>query len=97
MNKIDKLKIKTQLITWQYFNLKRYNLNLVKCLLTATLFATILSCSTDDTQTVARFTELVMQDEFDMDGAPNSAIWDYDIGTGTNGWGNNDVTNIAYE
>ena len=43
------------------------------------------------TQTVANFTELVMQDEFDTDGAPNRTIWDYDIGTGTNGWGNNEL------
>lgn len=88
---IDKLKIKAHLVTWQYFNLKRYNFNLVKCLLSATLFFTILSCSDDESQTVAQFTELVMQDEFDTDGAPNSTIWDYDIGTGVNGWGNNEL------
>jgi len=88
---IDKLKINAHLVTWQYFNLKRYNLNLVKFLLIATLFFTILSCSNDETQIVARFTELVMQDEFDTDGAPNSTIWKYDIGTGTNGWGNNEL------
>lgn len=49
------------------------------------------SCSNDDTQTVANFTELVMQDEFDVEGAPNSAIWGYNIGTGENGWGNNEL------
>lgn len=27
-------------------------------------------------------------DEFDKDGAPDSTKWDYDIGTGSNGWGN---------
>ncbi len=32
-----------------------------------------------------------MQDEFDTDGAPNSDIWDYNIGTGINGWGNNEL------
>ncbi len=88
---IDKLKIKAHLVTWQFFNLKLDNLNLVKGLLIVTLFFMILSCSNDETQTVARFTELVMQDEFDTDGAPNSTIWDYDIGTGTNGWGNNEL------
>lgn len=32
-----------------------------------------------------------MQDEFDIDGVPNNAIWGFDIGTGTNGWGNNEL------
>ena len=49
------------------------------------------SCATDDTQTVAEFTELVWQDEFDADGAPDPANWGYDIGTGVNGWGNNEL------
>ncbi len=51
----------------------------------------ISSCSTSEDQTVAQFTELVMQDEFDIDGAPNPDIWGYDIGTGFNGWGNNEL------
>jgi len=33
----------------------------------------ISSCETDETQTVATFTELVMSDEFDVDGAPDSS------------------------
>lgn len=49
------------------------------------------SCSSDDTQTVTNLTNLVMQDEFDTNGAPNSEIWGYDIGTGENGWGNNEL------
>ena len=32
-----------------------------------------------------------MQDEFDVNGAPNAAMWTYDIGTGVNGWGNNEL------
>lgn len=63
------------------------------------LFVTVLvisSCATDDTQTVARFTELVMADEFDTDGVPNPAIWGYDIGDGSDteagaGWGNGEL------
>ncbi len=51
----------------------------------------ISSCATDDTQTVATFTELVWQDEFDTEGTPNPANWGYDIGTGVNGWGNNEL------
>ncbi|WP_255518099.1 family 16 glycosylhydrolase [Fulvivirga sp. M361] len=48
-------------------------------------------CSTDDTQTVVNFDELVLQDEFDMDGVPDTAVWGYDIGRGVNGWGNNEL------
>jgi beta-glucanase (GH16 family) len=48
-------------------------------------------CSSDDTQTVVNFTELTLEEEFDTDGAPNSAVWSYDIGTGQNGWGNNEL------
>ncbi|MDG5491341.1 family 16 glycosylhydrolase [Psychroserpens sp. SPM9] len=40
----------------------------------------------NDLETV--FNDLVWQDEFDTDGAPNPANWTYDIGTGDNGWGN---------
>ncbi len=54
-------------------------------------FLVITSCSNDETQTVAQFTELVMQDEFDADGAPDNSIWGYNIGTGNNGWGNNEL------
>lgn len=60
------------------------------------VLGTILtSCSTDEKQTVTNFKELVMQDEFNEDGAPNAAIWGYDLGTGTTktgaGWGNNEL------
>lgn len=50
-----------------------------------------LSCSTDEKQTVTTMKTLVMQDEFDTDGAPDPALWSYDIGTGSNGWGNNEL------
>lgn len=51
----------------------------------------VLSCSTSEDQKVTNFTQIVMQDEFDIDGAPDNTIWNYDIGTGTNGWGNNEL------
>lgn len=51
----------------------------------------VLGCSDDDTQRVVNFTQLTMQDEFDSNGAPNSALWSYDIGTGQNGWGNSEL------
>ena len=34
------------------------------------------------------FETLVFSEEFDVDGAPNPELWNYDIGTGENGWGN---------
>jgi hypothetical protein len=36
------------------------------------------------------YTNLVWADEFDVDGAPNTANWGYNIGIGDNGWGNNE-------
>jgi beta-glucanase (GH16 family) len=60
-----------------------------------TSFFVAISCSTDETQKVATFTKLVMQDEFNTDGAPDSAIWGFDLGTGNTltgaGWGNNEL------
>lgn len=53
-------------------------------------FFVISGCETDETQTVATFTELVMADEFDTNGAPNPDIWGYEIGN-NNGWGNNEL------
>lgn len=55
------------------------------------LLFVVTSCNTDDTQQVTTFTELLMADEFTSNGAPNSDIWNFDIGTGTNGWGNNEL------
>jgi beta-glucanase (GH16 family) len=37
------------------------------------------------------YTNLVWSDEFETDGAPDSSKWTYDIGTGSNGWGNNEL------
>lgn len=54
------------------------------------LFLLTMHC-TDDTQQVVNFTNLMMADEFDVDGVPNEDIWGYDIGTGQNGWGNNEL------
>ncbi|MDZ7613357.1 MAG: glycoside hydrolase family 16 protein [Flavobacteriaceae bacterium] len=56
----------------------------------------ILGCSNDETQTVVNFNELVMQDEFDIDGNLDSALWSFDIGNGEGteagpGWGNNEL------
>ena len=51
----------------------------------------ITGCNSDDRQVVAELTDLVMEDDFDQDGAPNSELWSFDIGTGDNGWGNQEL------
>lgn len=78
--------------------MKKINRNLVlvkrllfKPLLLALPIFVISSCTTDEKQTVTTFNQLVMADEFDTNGAPNSNIWGYNIGTGSNGWGNNEL------
>lgn len=55
------------------------------------LLFTMSACEDDYTQEVVTLNELVIEDNFDTDGAPNSALWSYDIGTGQNGWGNNEL------
>ncbi len=72
-------------------NIKLIKGQMVKALLLALPLVAITSCSTDQKQKVATFNQLVMADEFDTDGAPNAKIWGFDIGTGTNGWGNNEL------
>lgn len=41
--------------------------------------------------TVNVSTSLIWSEEFDVAGAPNAAKWGYDIGTGSGGWGNNEL------
>jgi beta-glucanase (GH16 family) len=59
--------------------------------LLATTCLLFTGCSIDEKQTVITKTHLVMQDEFDTDGVLNTATWSYNIGTGANGWGNNEL------
>jgi len=46
-------------------------------------------------QTVATFSNLVFEDEFETNGAINTTTWNYDMGIGNaisgNGWGNNEL------
>ncbi len=49
------------------------------------------SCETDETQEVVNFTNLVWEDDFNANGAPNPGNWTYDIGTGVDGWGNGEL------
>lgn len=65
------------------------NFNKILSLLVVSAF--VISCSSDDTQNVTNLNRLIMQDEFNTDGAPNNELWNYDIGRGQNGWGNNEL------
>lgn len=86
MNTINYYKDKVQHTVVSFLSFKGS-----KSFLIVGSLCTLLSCSNDTTQKVTNFTNIVMQDEFDTDGAPDSEIWGYDIGTGTNGWGNNEL------
>ena len=62
------------------------------------LFVTALflsACQTDETQEVAKLNNLVMADEFDVEGTPNPSLWKFEVGDGTAqgipGWGNNEL------
>ncbi|MFD2725553.1 glycoside hydrolase family 16 protein [Hyunsoonleella rubra] len=78
MNFINKIKTKP--------------VHLLCLLLTAlTLGGIAFSCDPAGDQVVTNFETLTMSDEFDVDGAPNPAVWGYDIGIGDNGWGNNEL------
>jgi hypothetical protein len=37
------------------------------------------------------FNELAWEDDFNTDGAPDATKWTYDLGTGSNGWGNGEA------
>ncbi len=83
--------VKQEKMKKTYINSIRVKSLLFKAFLSAMPLFVISSCTTDEKQTVTTFSQLTMSDEFDTNGAPNSAIWGYDIGTGTNGWGNNEL------
>jgi beta-glucanase (GH16 family) len=55
----------------------------------------IYSCSNDETQTVTTLNNLVLEDNFDVPGAPDPTLWAYDMGNGEArglaGWGNNEL------
>ncbi len=61
-----------------------------KILIVALVLA-VSACTTSEEQTVTTFSNLILEDNFDVDGAPDPSIWSYDIGTGETGWGNNEL------
>jgi len=68
--------------------------NKLACFILISLFA-LVGCNTDETQVVATFDNLVFEDNFDVDGAPDPSKWTFDLGTGEaeglNGWGNDEL------
>ena len=71
--------------------MKRRNLGLTSGMLLFIILFTFWGCEVDETQQVITKTKLVKADEFDQDGAPDASMWTFDIGTGMNGWGNNEL------
>lgn len=55
------------------------------------VFFLVTNCDPDETQDVAKFNNLVMYDDFNGETILNDLFWDYEIGTGDNGWGNNEL------
>jgi beta-glucanase (GH16 family) len=51
------------------------------------------SCNQDDKQTVTTKFDLVLEDNFDVNGAPDPSIWTFETGRGSqnDGWGNNEL------
>jgi beta-glucanase (GH16 family) len=62
-----------------------------KIFVSTAIVLSLNSCTKDEKQTVVTKNTLVMSDEFNVNGAPNPNLWSYNIGTGNNGWGNNEL------
>jgi beta-glucanase (GH16 family) len=58
--------------------------------ITVTAFNGASSISTSLSVRIAAGTSSIWSDEFNTDGAPDTSKWNYDIGTGSGGWGNNE-------
>ena len=71
--------------------MKRRNLHLTSSMLLLIILSSFWGCTVDEVQKVVNLDNLVKADEFDVDGAPDGAMWTYDIGTGQNGWGNSEL------
>ena len=56
------------------------------CLMTISL----ISCDQDESQDVTNFNNLVLEEDFE-NGGIDTSIWTFEIGTGQNGWGNNEL------
>jgi beta-glucanase (GH16 family) len=63
--------------------------------ITVTAFNGTNSISSTLSIRIAAGTSPIWADEFNTDGAPDTSKWNYDIGTGSNGWGNNESQNYT--
>jgi beta-glucanase (GH16 family) len=73
------------IVTYKYTNSGTYTVNVIaKNSIGQTISKSIQI-------TLSASTALVWSDEFDVPGAPNTSKWGYDIGTGSGGWGNNEL------
>ena len=68
--------------------MKSHTLTITKGILFFTALLALSACG-DNTGLEERSYEIVWQDEFDTDGAPDESKWVYDLGGG--GWGNNEL------
>lgn len=71
--------------------MKRRNLHLTSSMLLLIILSSFWGCTVDEVQKVTNLNKLIKADEFNIDGAPDGAIWTNDIGTDLNGWGNNEL------
>lgn len=66
-------------------------INFIKSAILSSTLLVFLGCTTNEKQTVITKTQLVMEDNFDTNGVLNASLWSFNIGTGNNGWGNNEL------
>ena len=64
-------------------------------IVTITAFNGVKSISSTVTVTISVSTAPIWSDEFNTNGAPDISKWNYDIGTGSGGWGNNESQNYT--
>lgn len=71
------------------FNMKIKNKSvLVMFFIVAIMFS---GCDLDETQKVVRFNNLTLSQEFNDDGPLDPEVWNFDIGRGQDGWGNQEL------
>lgn len=73
------------IVTYKYPVSGTYSVNVIAKSSTGQTVSTAIQV------TVTVKLSLVWSDEFDTPGPPNAAKWNYDIGTGSGGWGNNEL------
>jgi len=89
MNEINQLKMRMLLLRPARLKFILHINRFSTYVLLIAIIVLNLGCS--DEQTVTKYTEITMQDEFDINGAPDNTLWNYDIGTRGDGWGNNEL------